>query len=709
MYERGPLAGIALDARWLHSSIAAARLARPLPGGTGAAPRLTRSRVLGSPRPAGPPLPLTSFVGREREVADLTAFFAVGGAGRLLTLTGPGGVGKTRLALQIAERVSDAFLDGVAFVDLAPVPDPTLVFDAIAQALGVSAAAAMLLADSVKAFLRDKRLLLLLDNFEHVLAAAPLVAELLAACPTLAALVTSRSVLQISGEHVYLVPRLPLPDEALSTMAAIRHSAAVALFTERAQAAQPDFALTETNAATVAELCRRLDGLPLAIELAAARVRTLPPAELLARIDHALPLLTGGARDAPARQRTLRHSIAWSYALLTPAEQRLFRRLAVFVGGWTLEAAEAVCDGEHDLGADALEALASLVDKSLVRRVEGPEGRARFTLLATVREYAYERLEGAGEQESLHRRHAAYLIALAQQAEPMLRSADRPAWDLRLAYERDNLRAAVTWTIEHGEAELGLRLVGALQLWLQRTLANEGRRWTERLLALPSADRRSAARAQGLLTAALLAFVESDYASAVPRAAASVALWRRLGDAGELAWAQMWLTAFIARRNAFRGVPPANPGRIAALGEASVAYYRRVGDRSCLALALSALAMFWRDRGEWTVAGPLIEEGTTLVTALGDRWWSAVLYSYSTTYAEWRGDYAQARWFSEQAVRLMREAGDKPLTAFNLLELVRVLQREGEHEQCLPHLREALRLNRELGRRAGIVECLAAL
>ena len=456
------------------------------------------------------PLQPTPLIGREKEVSEVCDLLRHDET-RLLTLTGPGGTGKTRLALQAAADLLDDFPDGTFFAPLATLTEAELFLPAVAETLGVREIGEQPLAETLKDYLRERRMLLLLDNFEQVLGAAPTVTELLAGAPGLKVLATSRAPLGLYGEHEFPVPPLTLPDlERPPPLERLTQYEAVGLFLERARALKPDFTITNESAPAVAEICVRLDGLPLAIELAAARIKMLPPRAMLQRLTSRLKLLTGGARDLPERQRTLRATIEWSFALLDQGEQLLFARLAVFSGGRTLEAIEAICDSEGDLGVEAFDGISSLLDKSLLRQEEGPDGEPRFVMLETVHEFTREKLQGSGEAEEIRRAHAEYFLILAEEADPELRGPHQLEWLERLEAEHENMRAALSWASERKEVEVALRLGGALGwFWSMRGYQSEGRRWLEEALAM---DGRvsSEVRAMALAGAGWLAENQGD-------------------------------------------------------------------------------------------------------------------------------------------------------------------------------------------------------
>ena len=588
---------------------------------------------LGAPLPT----PLTSFVGREREIRQVAGLLRRPDV-RLVTLTGPGGVGKTRLALRVAHELAPDFVDGVAFVPLAPVTAPELVAPTVAQVLGVRDAGDRPLAERLAAVLRDRAALLLLDNFEQVVVAAPLVADLLAACPNLRVLVTSRATLRVSGEHVVPVAPLGLadPDGPLDRVA---EAEAVRLFAERAHAADPAFALVVENVRAVAAICARLDGLPLAVELGAAKAALLPPWALLDRLDRRLPVLTGGPRDQPSRLRTMGDAVAWSHDLLAPEEQAHFRRLAVFAGGFALEAAEAVAGGVGDPGGDAFAMVEALVGQSLMHRLSAADAdEARFGMLETVREFGLERLAASGEEAAVRDRHAGHFLALAEAAEPHLLLPGQGPWLDRLAAEYANLRAALAWLEQAGEAEAMLRLAGALdRFWWVRGHYGEGRGWLERALTL-GGDAPAALRAKALGGAGRLAVFQGDRRRGEALIEESLALWRGLGDREQAAVNLVRLgVAYIAQeRYAEAAAPTAEALALyEELGEAATALPRAT-------IALTLLGDIAAAEGDHGRAEGYLAEALARQRALGFTWAASNALIRLGYLARLRGDLVAA-------------------------------------------------------------------
>ena len=651
----------------------------------------------------------TALVGREKEVGAVRERLLDSGA-RLLTLTGPAGTGKTRLGLQVAAEVLEEFEDGAFFVPLASMMDPALVAPAIAGALGVIESGEQPLIEGLKDHLRNRQLLLLLDNFEQVLEASSIVAELLSACPDLKVVTTSRIPLRLYGERECPVPPLALPDPGgpLPLPERLTQYGAVRLFVERARDARPDFSVNNENAPAVAEICYRLDGLPLAIELAAARAKILSPQAMLSRLGNRLKLLRGGARDLPERQQTLRGAIDWSHDLLEEEERALFARLSVFVGGCTLEAAEEVCASEGDLLllVDVLDGMASLVDKSLLRQQEERgSGEPRFFMLETIREYAREKLQESGKAEEIRRRQAEHFLVLAEEAEPQLKGPRQQEWLDRLEEEHDNIRAALGWCFGAGEVEAGLRAAGALtHFWRVRGHVSEGRRWLEEGLARTNGDDVApSARAKALVGLGLVvAEQEGDYEKAARLYEKGLALYRELGDLEGIANC-LWHLGVMVGQN------QGDHERATALLEESLGLYRELGDEHGIASLLNALAMVATRQGDLARAVRLFEDALTLSRETGDAAGVARCLGNLSYTVLLLGDHGRARTLAEEALATSREQGNTLFTFVALINLGLAAREHGDHEGAGAALREGLALGWEIGDKLGVIETLEGI
>ena len=650
------------------------------------------------------PLQPTPLIGREKEVAEVCEQLSRPEV-RLLTLTGAGGTGKTRLGLQAAAELTDEFEEGVFFVSLAAISDPQLVVGAVAGTLGVKEAGGQPLLESLKYYLDEKYILLMVDNFEQVLEAAPMVAELLSAAPNLNVLATSRIPLRLYGEHEYSVPPLALPDrERPPSVERLTHYEAVRLFVERAQAAKADFSVTNDNAPAVAEICYRLDGLPLAIELAAARIKVLSPQKMLDRLGNRLKLLTGGARDLPERQRTLRSTIEWSYGLLEEDEKALFIRLSVFAGGRTLEAIEAVCDVEGDLPIDVLDGLSSLVDKSLLKQEEGVGGELRFVMLETIHEFAREKLQESEESEDTRRLHAEYFLALAEEAEPELlrEGKEEAAWLERLEAELDNMRAALSWTVEREDPDLGLRFAGALgQFWLARGYDDEARRWLEEALAKPGHTSASR-RAKALDALGSVALTQNDLDRAEAAATEGLELGDRAGIEGSRVASFRVLLGGV---ELVRG----DLERAEDLSESSLALSREVGDRNGVATALISLAHIRLHQEEYGKAGKLFEESLVVGREL-DKTGAISSNLINLGFVSLlEGDVERAETLNKEAVALNRERGHKDSLPYALDNLGWTALARGDPERAENRFEECLLLCKDLNNRISATLSLEGL
>jgi predicted ATPase/class 3 adenylate cyclase len=642
----------------------------------------------------------TPFVGRDREMADVRSLLQRGDV-PLLTLTGPGGIGKTRLALEAAAGVMAAFPDGIAFVPLETLTDPSGVPDRIAEALAITDHGTDAL-EAVEAHLRGRRMLLLLDNFEHLAAGSDVVARLVQRCSALTVLVTSRVRLRLSGEREYPVPPLTVPEPgaqaSLDQLAAVP---AVALFVQRAQAVRPGFDLRE-HAAEVARICADLDGLPLAIELAAARVRLFSPKAILARLSRRLDLLTGGARDLPARQRALRDTIAWSVELLSADERAYLRRLACFSGGIALDAVDPVCNANRDLEVGAEEAVAALVDNSLLGAADGPDGEPRFTMLATIRSYAEEQLSASEEEARVRSAHAAHFLALTEEAAPFLTGDRQRAWLDRLDQEHDNLRAALAWLESSGDHAAALRLGTALwRFWTARGQLREGGERLQALLALPGAQERSSTRARALHGAGTILAERSDYGLARQFLDASLAIWRERDDAsgiGHSLNSLSWLEIIEGR------FPRAEE-----LATEAAERSRSLGDLRAEAVARHNLAWIALMRGRYEAAHHLTERAAELRRRAGDHRGAAYMQVSLAHIETIQGRFDDAAAHVDAGRAVLRDLGDTQIGAWATQVHARVALARGDHERAFRDLHEARALWAASGNQDALSRCLADL
>ena len=655
------------------------------------------------PRPNNLPLQRTAFIGREHEETALRHLLGREDA-RLVTLTGPGGIGKTRLALQVAKEVANQFPGGVCFVPLSSVSDHSLIASPIAQAFGVRETGNQSPQESLKEYMSglDQPTLLLLDNFEHLVAAASFVAQLLTIGPKLKVVVTSQAPLHVYGEQEFPVPPLALPDpKSIPPLEVLSGLPAIELFVERARAVKHEFALTKENAPAVAAICARLDGLPLAIELAAARIKLLSPSAMLARLEGRLNLLTGGARDLPSRQQTLRGTVDWSYGLLNAAEQTLFRRLSVFAGGCTLEAVEAVCDTKGDLGLDVLDGMASMVDKSLVQQVEQADTEARFRMLSTLREYALERLAESNDESATRRAHAAYFLVLAEEGAEDI--AAHPEWLDRFEVEHDNFRIALDYLIKTGDADWGLRIGAALfRFWETREHLTEGRDAIARILALEGVAVRPKLHARLRFAAGVLASEQGDYGPAQRMFEDSLETCIELNDNRGVAVALNALAVITRDR-----------GEIAAastLFERCVAIWKDLGDPADFARALSNLASVMKLQGEYERAFSLYQECLTIFRQVGDVAGAAWTLNYQGDVAREQADFVAARSFCEESLSEFRRLRDRWGIASTLSDLASLSCDQGNNSEARRLYGESIKVFQELGHKRGIaraLECLA--
>ena len=631
------------------------------------------------------PQRLTSFVGRR---ADLDELHRLLKENRLITLVGPGGTGKTSLAVQLAREVAIDFTDGAWFVDLAPLSDPALVGPTVARSLSLSERVEQSLVELLHTYLESREILLVLDNFEHLMAASGIVEDLLAMAPRLKVLVTSRRILNLYGEQEFLVPPLTVPDPATSAdVDQLAGYEAVMLFEQRARAAKPGFSITNENALTVTRICVRLDGLPLAIELAASRIRLLEPSEILARLEQRLPVLTTGSSNVPARQRTLNGAIDWSYDLLHPTEQRLFVRLTIFLGGCTIEAADAICNHGGELGVDTLDGIASLLGQSLVRQ-ESDGGESRYTMLETIRQYGRDRLEADSGLDEVAQRHLRYFCDLAELAEPHLLGTEA-SWLDRFEREHDNVRGALRRALDTKDTENGLRLAAALwRFWFQRGYLREGRSWLEALLGLEP-DSFSASRAKAYIALGGLAYWLSDTEATERAYESAISLYRLIGDREGEAEAAYNLAFVPGLRN--------DPDESHRRFEANLALAREIGNPHLVArnqLSLATAALFFGDPQEALI---YTDEALTYFRQVGDRFHLSWGLGLSGEAYSLLGHLEAGRKAYLEGLRVVTEVKDLPLIAATLEEISALESSAGRHLEAMHMMGAAVNLKETTG------------
>ncbi len=621
------------------------------------------------------PVVLDDLFGREGEIQSLRQLFA--GGARLVTLTGPGGVGKTSLAIQAAASLGTFYQDGVAWVDLSPLRNARLVTSTLAHALGLQERGGQLLDAMIKEFLRDRRLLLVMDNFEHLISASGMVSELLTACPQIAAMITSREPLRVRGEKEFGVRLLD-------------RASALELFVARAHNVKPDFQLTDETNRVVTEICARLDGLPLAIELVASRMRALTPQELLTHLDEHLP--ASNRRDAPLRQRTIDDTIRWSYDLLEIGEQKLFRQLAVFAGGWTLDAADAVG------GASVLEPLARLIEKSLAV-ADSRGGKTRYRFLGTIREFAQRLLQESGEGEQVRDRHAEFFLRLAEEAEPHLTRAEQLIWFDRLEDERDNLRTALDW-VEMDKPEFALRLAAALgTYWDVRSYFREGREHLSAALTMPGSEPRTMVRAKALYTAGCLALDQGDFAVATELVRESQSIYAELAP-------RSVQIADTVRLLGYTATETGQYGQAATLIEQAFNMMHDLGDAGGMQRASRAMGWFKLRTGDYTAAADFFQDALERVSTIGGQYERLISLAGLAEVKLRQGDLARASQLEEEVLQASQELGDRWRTAACAGNLAWIALRHNDVPQAIQQLQESLQMRHELGDRAGCAWCL---